>query len=227
MSATQLGAILAGNIERPARPRLRRFRHDATYISERDHCRPVTREMRARILFLAEALERRTKPAGRRNGCLGYIGLLILRTLLLTFANRGNGICCPSYTAIGAATGLCTASIAAGLARLEAAGILEIARRLVRQRITRTSPITGEVETIVTTTQASNLYRFAEPGPWADMLPVPAPRARPFPARRQLSLLARLWKAGTDSSRQGANPTDLNPIPTGSLEMTETRSFAK
>jgi hypothetical protein len=47
-------------------------------------------------MVLAEALERRTKPAGRRGGQLGYIGLQVLRTLLFVCMNRGTGLLCPS-----------------------------------------------------------------------------------------------------------------------------------
>ena len=35
-------------------------------------------DIRARIIAEAEALERRTKPAGGRNGVLGYVGLAVL-----------------------------------------------------------------------------------------------------------------------------------------------------
>jgi hypothetical protein len=51
-------------------------RHGARFIGDwREHCRPSDRNARARIMALAEALERRTKPAGKRGGQLGYIGL--------------------------------------------------------------------------------------------------------------------------------------------------------
>ena len=46
-----------------------RHRHSARFIADwRQHCRALDRNERARIVFLAEALERRSKPAGRRNG---------------------------------------------------------------------------------------------------------------------------------------------------------------
>jgi hypothetical protein len=47
---------------------------------------------------------------------------------------------------------------------------VRIVRRLRRERITRTSPITGQPETILTTVQASNLYAFGEPDPRAHLL---------------------------------------------------------
>jgi hypothetical protein len=126
--------------------------------------RPLDRNDRARILFCAEALERRTKEPGKRNGALGYVGLTILRALLLRFLGP-RGLCCPSYVTLQACTGLCRASIAAGLQRLEQSGILKSTRRLVRKVIERLSPITGELERIVTTVQGSNLYAFATPSP--------------------------------------------------------------
>jgi hypothetical protein len=93
---------------------------------------------------------------------LGYTGLAILRALLLRFLGR-NGLCCPCYLALEACCGLCRASIAEGLRRLEVAGVLKIVRRLKRKVIERVSPITGSVKRILTTTQASNLYAFPMP----------------------------------------------------------------
>ena len=63
------------------------------------------------------------------------LGLRVLRALLLRFHRGSDGLCCPSYTVLMAATGLCRQSIANALKRLEAAGILRITRRLVREVI--------------------------------------------------------------------------------------------
>ena len=168
------------------------YRRGAQFIADwRPHSRPLDRNTRARILFVCEALERKTKAPGRRNGVLSAIGLVVLRSLIFKFQGR-TGLLCPSYDAIQAATGLCRQSVAAALARLETAGVLAITRRLVRQRITRVSPITGLDEMIVTTTQTSNLYAISEPGAWAPHLaPPPALRAA-FPSKRQLDLLQRM-----------------------------------
>jgi hypothetical protein len=102
--------------------------------------KPLDRNTRARILFLAEDLERRTKRPGRRNGIVSVIGLLILRALVAKFLNGQTGLLGPSYAALQKHTGLCPASIANALGRLELCGILKIARRLVRQRIQRCVP---------------------------------------------------------------------------------------
>jgi hypothetical protein len=148
----------------PKRQAGNRYRRGSSFVlDELSVGRPLDRNDRAKILFCAEALERRTKEPGKRNGALGYVGLTILRTLLLRFLGP-RGLCCPSYATLQAFTGLARASIAAGLERLEAAGILKVVRRIVRQVIERISPITGEPERFVGTAQASNMYAFPVPG---------------------------------------------------------------
>jgi hypothetical protein len=190
-----------------------RFRHGARFIADwRQHCRALDRNERMRILFLAEALERRSKPAGRRNGLLGYVGLAVLRCLAFGFLNPATGLCCPGYAAIVAKTGLCRQSIATGLARLERAGIVRIVRRLVRQRVERVSPITGEPEAYVGTVQTTSLYAFHRPAAYADHLTLPVGRKAPFPPPRQLALLESmqlLWK-----TKLSLQPRRNPPTPT-------------
>jgi hypothetical protein len=148
------------------------FRRGAWFIADaRHHCRPLDRNERARIMFQAEALERRTKPVGGRNGVLGYVGLAVLKTLVCGFLRRSDGMCCPSYVELMAATGLCKQSVANGLKRLEASGILKIIRRLIREVI----------DGVMVTRQASNLYAIHEPAKSAGQLPVREPVVRPFP----------------------------------------------
>lgn len=169
---------------KPSRWERRAYRHNAIFVSdELAHVSKLDRNQRAKLLFLAEQFERSEKAPGRRNGRLGAIGLTVLRALLLRFHNRSSGLCCPSYTALQACTGLCRQAIADALARLEHAGIVRIVRRIARERITRLSPYTGKPETIVTTLQQSNLYSFGRPQ--AGHLALPAPNPRPFPSRRQ------------------------------------------
>jgi hypothetical protein len=162
---------------------MRRFRAGAVFADARAVSIPLDRNQQAKILFIADQLERRTKLPGRRNGCLGYIGLAVLRALLLRCLNRKSGLCCPSYAALQSITGLCRGSIATALARLEASGIVRIVRRLVRKPITRISPITGHQEVITATLQDTNAYSFSsEPRPIP--LPAIAAKVRPSPARR-------------------------------------------
>jgi helix-turn-helix protein len=190
----------------------------------REHCRPLDRNARARIMALAEGLERRSKVAGRRNGQLGLTGLAVLRALLMRFLNRGTGLCYPSYEAIRQETGLCRAAIAHAIARLERTGIVRIVRRLCRQWVERVNPVTGQPERYLGTTQTSSLYALHEPGAWADHLPLPTGRRAPFPAPRQLALLERgalTWSCNGKlslASREEPPPTST-PRGVHSLEM--------
>jgi hypothetical protein len=185
------------------RRHMRKHRNDARFVRDPgEHCRPLDRNARAKVLFLAEKLERRTKAPGRRNGALGYIGLAVLRALIVQFAHARTGLCCPSYLALMTATGLCRQAIADALARLEATGLVKIVRRLVRETITRTSPITGQVEAITTTVQGSNLYAFLQPQNLV-VLPMATGKPKPFPDRRQPDLLSRVQAIATESPKQG------------------------
>ena len=166
--------------EAPA-PRGRRYRANLRFVREADVCRPIDRNARARIMVLAEAIERRTKAPGRRNGALGLATLVVLRALLNRFANASTGQCCPSYAAIQCCTGFCRQTIADSLYRLEQTGLVTIVRRLVREAVTRVNPATGCVESFVATVQGTNLFRFNPPS--AEAL-IPIPR---FGTRRRMT----------------------------------------
>ena len=96
--------------------------------------RPLDRNDRARVLHCAEALERRTKRKHKRDGVLGQSALALLRCLLNHFQNVNSGRLDPSYTQMQKITGFCRETIAKALKALESAGILEIMRRIVRER---------------------------------------------------------------------------------------------
>ena len=100
----------------------------------RGACRfaPIPRDQRIRIILRAEAIERGTKGRGKQAGALGQSGLRVLRCLLFDFANTATGRCDPGYRAICRATGFCRQTVARALARLEAAGLVEIVRRMAR-----------------------------------------------------------------------------------------------
>lgn len=169
------------------------FRRGARFIADaRAHCRPLAQKEKVRILRNVEGLERRTRPAGARNGVVGQPGLRVLRALLFDFHRASDGMCCPSYLDLMAATGLCKQSVAKGLKALEACGVLDITRRLVR----RLRDIGGAI--VEACEQASNLYAIRDPDQRADELPIKLPRVRPFPRPgvsaflRQLGLGASL-----------------------------------
>jgi hypothetical protein len=116
-----------------------------------------------------------------------------LRALVLRFHRASDGYCAPSYTVLQAATGLCRQSIARALQRLEAAGILVICRRLIREVI----------DGVMVCRQGSNLYSVSEPAEHAEKIPVRAPAGRPFP-RSSFAELARLlgWEPSLPSRRK-------------------------
>lgn len=90
---------------------------------------PIDRNQRARLIFAAEAYERRTKPQGKRAGALCQSGLQVLRCIAFRFLSVPKGEAWPSYDALQAATGLCRQTIARAIRRLEAAGFLLVTRR--------------------------------------------------------------------------------------------------
>lgn len=70
--------------------RQRFYRRRAIFVrNPRDFSTPLDRNERARLLFLAESMEQRTKSPGRKNGALGAVGLEVLRALLkrMNYAN--------------------------------------------------------------------------------------------------------------------------------------------
>ena len=100
----------------------------------RGACRfvPIPRDRRVRIVLRAEAIERGTKQKGKQAGALGQSGLRVLRCLLFDFANTATGRCDPGCRASCRATGFCRQTVALALARLEAAGLVEVVRRMAR-----------------------------------------------------------------------------------------------
>jgi hypothetical protein len=163
------------------------YRRGAIFIANpREHSTPFDRNQRARIMFLAEQLELRSKEPGARCGALGLTGLAVLRALL-RFSNGRDGLCCPSYTAIECATKLSRATIAACLKRLEQAGILRICRRLQRT-------IVGGV---LRTVQATSLYSFRLPLAGRDYVaPIRVQRAAREPTQNKINTLIRSMANG-------------------------------
>jgi DNA-binding MarR family transcriptional regulator len=93
--------------------------------------RKLDRNLIAKILFCAEALDRRTRAKGQHGGLLKPKGLDVLRALLRRFYSHRDGTCFPSYDAIAEAAGCCRATVATKLRILEQLGIIETIRRKV------------------------------------------------------------------------------------------------
>ena len=149
------------------------YRRGATFATEWRHVAP-DRNQRARIMHLAETLERRTKLAGKKNGALhGPYGLQVLRTLLFGFMNAKTGRCDPSYSDLEERTGFARDTIADCLHDLEASGILLIMRRMVRVI----------VNGVRMPRQITNAYAFGEPKIVATPMAPAAQPSRAFPAK--------------------------------------------
>ncbi len=89
----------------------------------------MDRNARARLMFMAEALDRRTHQPGRHGGVLRRTGLAVLKTLLFGFHNIATGRCDPSLGSIARMAGCARSTCTEALKRLEAAGLI---RRIAR-----------------------------------------------------------------------------------------------
>jgi DNA-binding MarR family transcriptional regulator len=97
--------------------------------------RPLTREQRARLIFLAEKMDANTREPRKHGGCLKRTGLQVLRILLFHFHNVASGRCDPSLDTIAKAAGMARSTVVEALNRLEAAGIIERIRRAQWKRV--------------------------------------------------------------------------------------------
>jgi hypothetical protein len=84
-----------------------------------------------RIMWLAEALDRRTRAKGQHGGLLKTKGLDVLRALLRRFYSYRTGECFPSWDVIAGAAGCCRETVRKKLVMLEQLGIIETVRRKV------------------------------------------------------------------------------------------------
>lgn len=132
-----------------------KFRKEARHYRPGDepYRRPLDRNDRARLLHLAEAMDRQTRKKGQHGGFLKRTGLAVLKALLCRYVNLSSGLCDPSAEAIAQAAGVSRATVFVALERLEAAGFL---RRFQRLATTRKAGIWH-------TRQTSNAYAFNYP----------------------------------------------------------------
>jgi hypothetical protein len=115
----------------------------------------------------AERYNRLTKPKGKRNGALGYTGLLVLKALL-EFIDYQSGRLEPSYLALRDKTGLCVSAVADALKRLVVHGFLDLQRRYEETGNTTGGPRVRQI---------TNAYRLMLPALAAKTLrsTLPAP----------------------------------------------------
>ena len=159
-----------------ARPRRNGYRRNSVFnMHGTIEWRVLDRNQRARLLTLAQSMERLTKHKNTRNGCLGYVGLAVLNALLFGFLNANSGRCDPSYDALMKRTGLARGSIAKAIDLLEAAGLLTVTRRMMRFK---------DELGILVTRQISNAYVLSAPADVQLPEQVALRRGRPFHPRK-------------------------------------------
>ena len=90
---------------------------------------PLPKKKAARLYHEARRFERRTRTKGKQDGALGRNGLKVLETLIFDFLNYFTGRLDPSQEAIANKAGISLRSVARGLEKLQAAGILHKVRR--------------------------------------------------------------------------------------------------
>ena len=157
-SISNLFDAVTGTIGR--RPSGARLYHRGSRFGEPER-RKLDRNLVARILYLAEALEHRTRGKGQHGGLLKAKGLDVLRALLRAFYSYRTGECFPSHAEIAQAAGCCIETVRAKLRALEAAGIIQtIRRKVVATYTSRVHRARFDVAV-----QTSNSYMFNIPIP--------------------------------------------------------------
>lgn len=90
---------------------------------------PIDRNERVRIIYRAEAYERKSKMKGRPGGALGLTGIALLRIIIFRYFNVAKGAAWPSYDELQRVSGFARQTIADAIKRLERAGFLLVTRR--------------------------------------------------------------------------------------------------
>ena len=156
-SIASLSDIVTGTIGR--RPSGARLYHRNSRFGDPER-RKLDRNLVARILYLAEALDRRTRAKGQHGGVLKAKGLDVLRALLRGFYSYRTGECFPSWDAIAEAAGCCRETVRRKLRMLEQLGIIETIRRKIVVSVSR-----ARRERYDFAVQTSNSYVFNIPLP--------------------------------------------------------------
>ncbi len=172
--------------------------HGGSQFAGAGDFRPIDRNDRWRVWTAAEALEKRTKQARKHGGVLGHSGLVVLRCLLFEFLNIGGGRLDPTYESIAEKTNLHRDTVIEAVKRLTIAGVLEVTRRIIRERVKTWCEFAGRVMWIWRTRQTSNAYRVNFPRP----------------ARQELGDLgAPLLRAGFPGVKaESESPTETTPV---------------
>jgi helix-turn-helix protein len=197
-----LVSVMCGTNKVPYTPTGEKYRAAARFVMDPlSASTPLDRNQRAKIIAVAEGIERRTKAPGKRCGILGLTGLQVLRVLLMQFHNRAHGLCCPSIEKLREVTGFCKQTVVKAIRALEAVGLMRVTRRLVRKMVDRGGYM------VRAAVQGSNLYAFNVGGQIA-IKPLPAGRAKSFPKPNALiSLMFRPSLLGREKPQSPGIPS--------------------
>ena len=126
---------------------------------------PMPRRQAVRLFHDARRYERQTRQFGRQDGAIGRNGLAILHALIFDCLNYATGRLDPSYERIARLANISVRSVARGLAKLKAAGVLNWVRRCFEKVI----------DGRFTLAQETNAYAVVPASQWSGYAPPPPP----------------------------------------------------
>ncbi len=141
---------------------------------------PLPKKRAVRLYHEARRFERQTRTPGHQDGAIGRNGLALLHALIFDCLNYASGRLDPSYATLARLANISVRSVARGLVKLKAAGVLNWIRRCAES--VRDGRFTLEQETnayaVLPASQWSG-YRPPPPAPppdrgtWGDHPPLP------------------------------------------------------
>lgn len=126
---------------------------------------PLPKKQAIRLWHDARRFERQTRGFNRQDGAIGRNGLAILHALIFDCLNFVTGRLDPAYATIAKRAGISVRSVARGLVKLKAAGILNWIRRCSG----RSGSHGWELA------QDTNAYGLRSSGEWIGFRALPAP----------------------------------------------------
>ena len=127
---------------------------------------PMPRRQAVRLFHDARRYERQTRQFGRQDGAIGRNGLALLHALIFDCLNYASGRLDPSYQTLARLANISVRSVARGLQKLKAAGVLNWIRRCVE----------NIQDGRFTLAQETNAYAVLPASQWSGYVaPPPAP----------------------------------------------------
>jgi len=137
--------------------------------------RPLPKREAVKLYHQARRFERQTREPGKQDGAIGRNGLAVLHALIFRFLDFSAGRLDPGYKAIAREACISMRSVARGLQKLKAAGVVNWLRRCAQSF--KDGRFTLEQETNAYAISPSSQWRGysepppappPEPGTWGD-----------------------------------------------------------